>query len=283
MKVAYFGYDFFFGCFDSLSRSGHNIYKVFTFDCDNEKYNFNKRLSDAACKINAELICRKVTAEDIKQLMSDGCDLIISAGYPFKIPVLPKGMPYAINIHPTLLPEGKGPWPLPWVILKNIQKSGVTIHKLAEKIDSGDILIQNYYDVTESDDLETISCKAQMLAIELLSKLMLDFNFFWNTSKPQPGEGSYWGMPELSDRTINWSEDIFSIKRTARAFGKFDACAIFDDKEWIIQDVNVWKENHSHPYGTVVHRTNREFVIAAKDGYACLRFYDIDPDFKEGE
>ena len=87
-------------------------------------------------------------------------------------------------------------------------------------------------------------------------------------------------MPDESDRTLNWNYDVERLKKISKAFGKFDSFAVFDNKEWVVQDINVWHENHNLVPGTVVHRMNKEVVIAAKDGYVCLRFYSIDPDFK---
>jgi len=282
MKIAYLGFDFFYGCLESVLESGHNVYKVFTFDCDN-KYNFNLKLCETANRIGAEVIFSQITSNDIYKLIEEDCDLIISAGYPYKIPIFKQNMPYAINIHPTLLPEGKGPWPLPWIILHNLEKSGVTIHKLSEKLDSGDILIQRQYDVSQFDDLETISCKSQIMAAALIKELLTDFTNLWEAALPQKGYGTYWNMPELTDRTLDWSNDIHLLKKISRAFGKFDSCAVFDNKEWIVKDLSVWESAHSHPYGTVVHRTNNEVVIAAKNGFACLRFFEIDPDCIEGD
>ncbi len=278
MKIACFGYDFFYACLETLIKKGHHIYKIFTFKCDN-KYNFNTRISAKAKEINAYLQFEKVKIQDIEKLTDEGCELIISAGYQYKIPILNKNMPYAINIHPTLLPEGKGPWPLPWIILKNLKKSGVTIHKLVEKLDSGDILLQREFTVTIRDDLETISCKSQMLAVELLDELINNFKDYWVNAIPQKSEGSYWKIPNNDYRTLKWSDDIKIIDRVARSFGKFDSFAIFDNKEWIVKDINIWKEKHNFTFGTVVHRTNKEVVIAARGGFVCLRFFEIDPDF----
>jgi methionyl-tRNA formyltransferase len=277
MKIAYFGYDFFFACMEELVSQGHEIYKVFTFPCDN-KYNFNARVIALAEKVGAEMKTDRPTKGDIERLAQEGCELIVSAGYQYKIPVLSESMPYAINIHPTLLPEGRGPWPLPWIVLKGLKESGVTVHKLSERMDEGDILLQKKFDVTDRDDLETISCKSQMAAVDLIRKLMADFENHWKNARPQSG-GSYWPMPTLEEQTIDWNKGVDNILRQSRAFGKFDVCTKFDGKEWVVQDVSAWKEDHAFEPGTVVHRASRETVIAAKDGFVCLRFFGLDPDF----
>ncbi|MCP4974597.1 MAG: methionyl-tRNA formyltransferase [Maribacter sp.] len=47
-----------------------------------------------------------------------------------------------IGIHPTLLPEGRGRAAIPWAILKRLNKTGVTLFKLDEGVDTGEIINQ---------------------------------------------------------------------------------------------------------------------------------------------
>lgn len=47
-----------------------------------------------------------------------------------------------IGMHPTLLPKGRGRASIPWAILKGLDKTGVTMFKLDEGVDTGDIIRQ---------------------------------------------------------------------------------------------------------------------------------------------
>lgn len=47
-----------------------------------------------------------------------------------------------IGMHPTLLPEGRGRAAIPWAILKGLNKTGVTMFKLDDGVDTGDIIVQ---------------------------------------------------------------------------------------------------------------------------------------------
>lgn len=47
-----------------------------------------------------------------------------------------------IGMHPTLLPEGRGRASIPWAILKELPQTGVTMFKLNEGMDTGDIIDQ---------------------------------------------------------------------------------------------------------------------------------------------
>jgi len=48
----------------------------------------------------------------------------------------------SINLHPSLLPEYKGCFSCPWVILNREKFTGITIHEIVGDVDSGDILFQ---------------------------------------------------------------------------------------------------------------------------------------------
>jgi methionyl-tRNA formyltransferase len=45
------------------------------------------------------------------------------------------------NLHPSYLPTGRGAHPIPWSII-NSTKQGVSIHRLTEKLDQGEIFLQ---------------------------------------------------------------------------------------------------------------------------------------------
>ncbi len=276
MKIAYFGYDFFHSCLETLVEDGHEVIKIFTYVTDN-KYNFNEKVISIADSIRAPVQFCKPRRSDIDELFTvHGCELLVVAAYPFKIPV---GDPErrGINIHPSLLPQGRGPWPLPWVILKGLKRSGVTIHKLENDMDGGDILSQHEFNISDDEDLETLSCKCQLSAAALLRDLLSKFERKWEHARRQT-KGTYWRSPTTVDQTLDWSKNVAEISRTIRAIGKFESRALFDEKYWVVQDGKVWKQLHKLTPGTVAHRTNKEIVIAAKDGFVCLRFFEVDPE-----
>lgn len=273
MKVVYCGYDFFADCFLALCENiDINILAVYTFETDNV-YNFNCNLISAAEQRNIPVIRNRIISEDIRMFFEEkGCECIISAGYPYKIPI---GNYCGINVHPTLLPIGRGPWPLPNIILRQKEESGVTIHKLSADFDTGDILMQESFKVQPKEDLETLSCKTQMLAKKMVNHLFENdnsFQVFWQKAYPQ-GEGEYWNYPSDEEMTFNGNMTVEEIDRIVRAYGKFDSCVSFAGKSWVVWDVNGWKEKHDYSCGTIVHKTNKEFLMAVKDGFICFRFF----------
>lgn len=274
MKIVYCGYDFFYGCLEELIKDKKNtIIKVFTFNTDN-KYNFNYKIIDLSKEYNIPISYNKPTKEEIFRLFDkEKCDLIITAGYIYKIPIINHSNFKGINIHPTLLPEGRGPWPLPWIILKQKEKSGVTIHKLVDEFDKGDILLQEEFKVLDNENLETLSCRSQVLAKKLITEVVNNLDYYYKNAKKQ-ARGEYYHYPTDLDMTFTGLMKIEEIDRIIRAFGKFDSCTRLLGKNLLVHDATCWIEKHQYKPNTVVHITNNEILLAAVDGFVCIRYYE---------
>ena len=273
MKIAYCGYDFFYACLNQLLADSHDIYHVFSFSCDN-RYNFNQYIRDICQEHELPFSEQIVDERTIKKLEEDGCELLITAGYRYKIPDLASSSIKGINVHPTLLPVGRGVWPLPWTILTNQKQTGVSIHKLASTFDAGDILLQRGFAVDDNECLESLSAKTQLLAKDLLRDMLENFDRHWNNAQPQIGTPVTWAMPNKLQRTLQWNKGIKELDRNCRAFGKFGSYAHFDNQDWIVYGLRAWYESHSYEPGSVVHKTNTEMIVAARDGLVSLLYFE---------
>ncbi len=280
MKIAYFGHDFFSTCLKKILESNFNVYKVFSFETDNT-YSFNNYIFDICQEHDLPLSFEKVSTKTIQQLDAAGCDLIITATYQHRIPDLSETGMRGINIHPSLLPVGRGPWSLPRTIHSQQTETGVTIHKLSHDFDAGDILFQQKLDVSDRENLESLSSKLQICAKDVIIRVLNTLDDYWISAVPQPSNVEYWPMPEEQERTLNWSAGVETIDRVVRAFGKFDSLASFDDKDWLVNDVSVWQCDHNEKIGSVVHKTNTEMVVAASDGLVSMRYFR--PNIREVE
>jgi methionyl-tRNA formyltransferase len=275
MKIAYCGYDFFHACLAELLLAGMDVYRVFTVTCDN-RVNFNQYIYQLCEKNNIPVSEQPITEETIKQLQSEGCELLIAAAYNYKIPSLSAAKIKGINIHPTLLPIGRGIWPLPWTILTGQKQSGVSIHKLTEEYDAGDILLQRSFSVAPDERLESLSAKTQLLARNMILDVALNFEHYWGTAVAQSGDVSIWNYPPKEQRTLSWEKNVGELDRICRAFGKFGCFATFENNNWIVYGLSAWEKRHNFTIGSVVHKTNTEMIVAARDGLVSLLYFEPD-------
>lgn len=227
MKIAYIGIDLFFTALKSLVECGCEIAEIFTCKTDN-KTEFNLKIIDYAKKNNIPYQLTRITKEDIGRLKEKGCEFAVCAGYYYRIPA-DTGFPI-VNIHPSLLPVGRGSWPMPQTILKGLEKSGVTVHKIAEGFDTGDILIQREFELEKSETLVSFMDKVYSLIPELIKELTGKFEYLWNNAVPQTG-GDYWVSPCREDMTVTREMSAEEADRILRAF--LGCECYYEDKEII--------------------------------------------------
>jgi methionyl-tRNA formyltransferase len=75
-----------------------------------------------------------------------------------------------LNIHPAMLPKHRGLWPYFWVIADGEQETGVTIHWVDEKFDTGDLLLQEKITVDPTDTLTSLQYKSSVVGADMLVK-----------------------------------------------------------------------------------------------------------------
>lgn len=271
MKFVFFGYDFMIASVQRLMADGHELLGIMSFPCDNV-FNFNRQVRALAQHKNVPFFEEKPTQEHISLFLEKGAACFLSAGYLYKIPPIDEKKAFGMNFHPSLLPRGRGVMPTPFILTEEPAAAGMSVHKLTSRMDAGDILHQKPLKIHENEDVETLSARIAMHAPALLSAVMADLPGYWERARPQDeAQALYWPMPDDKMRTLNWSKPVKEIDKTGRAFGRYGALAHFDRQLWVVYHYNYWPENHAHEPGTVVCRMSREVIIAARDGFVCLK------------
>ncbi len=271
MKFVYLGYDFMLGTARRLVAGGHELAGIFTFPCDNV-FNFNIETVALAKKLDLFISFEKPGKKDIELLREKGAQAFIAAGYLYKIPDVAPA--YGLNIHPSLLPRGRGLMPLPYILLDHPDAAGFTIHKLADEMDGGDILYQEALPLAADETVETLSGRMAAQAPEALLKVMADLPGAWKTATPQ-NEAEILRFPPPDDRMrlLDWNLPLERLDKIARAFGHFGSLADFDGSLWAVYAHEIKTHNHGHAPGTVIS-TGDDIAIAARGGLFILKKFE---------
>jgi methionyl-tRNA formyltransferase len=273
MKFVYFGYDFMLGAVQALLDDGHELLGIFSFDCDNV-FNFNMAAKNLADRLSIPFSIQRPIPLDIQVFISQGATCFLSAGYPFKIPPIDENLAYGINLHPSLLPMGRGIMPTPTILMHHPEAAGLSLHKLTPQFDTGDILYQRALTLSADDDVETYSARIAMMAPDIFCNVFKNLPSFWSQSIPQtPSKASTFPMPTDAMRMLDWRNPVEMIKKTGKAFGRFGCLARFDGRLWAVYNFSIWQENHNYKTGEIVCILSREIIIAARDGFVCLKDY----------
>ena len=117
----------------------------------------------------------EVTKDNIfEQIKNIDFDVLISCGFSFILEkkVIELAKKIAINIHPTLLPKYRGYRSGPYIIINGEECSGITIHKLTEQMDKGDIIAQEKFELSKFDTIKSMTRKSSEIEPLLLEKVL---------------------------------------------------------------------------------------------------------------
>ncbi|NND59654.1 MAG: methionyl-tRNA formyltransferase [Gammaproteobacteria bacterium] len=264
MKIAYFGFDAFADCMPVWQQLGHEIAMVFTGDFPG----YTDRVSGFAQQHGIPTIVDKPAPDHLQLCVEQGINLLFAAEYPWRIPIPPE-IDYTINIHPTLLPQGRGPTPLSHMLLHGGEHCGITFHKMISEMDKGDILLQEPIDIADDETYDTLLAKMSARAPGLLQQLLDNFTEIYANATPQ-GTGSYWPELTRADQTIDWNSNVDEINVRVRAFGHLGVFASLGEQPVIIVGATPVRCEQTMEPGTVTRVAESKFEVAVRDGVVAF-------------
>ena len=148
-------------------------------------------------------------------------ELLVVAAYgkifgPRFLSLFPRG---GVNLHPSLLPRYRGPAPIPAAILAGDRESGISIQAIDLKMDTGDILMQEGFEITPEADTLSISGYCAWRGAEMMLQVLEQMEAGTLKHHPQEeGEASYCNLIKKEDAVINWHAPCEVIDRAIRAY-----------------------------------------------------------------
>ena len=154
---------------------------------------FNKLIKDSEIKVS--FICARYESEDetlkdlakfhnidylkhknvnsdefISIIVKYNCDLFVSMSFNqiFKSKIINLTKYKTINCHAGKLPFYRGRNILNWVLINDEKEFGITVHYIDEGIDTGDIILQKIFQITDYDNYRTLLKKAYIECANVL-------------------------------------------------------------------------------------------------------------------
>lgn len=93
-------------------------------------------------------------------------DLILVAAYGMILPKAVTDRYLCVNVHASLLPKYRGASPIQTALLRGDNRTGVTLFRMNEKMDEGDILLEREIPILETDNFGTLHDKLAALGAE---------------------------------------------------------------------------------------------------------------------
>ncbi len=282
MKIVFFGTSSFAILpLLSLAKSDHKITAVITQPDKRSGRGLVKSFSPVkliANKYDLPLYQspRVSNGDFVKTLEKFKADIfvVVSFGQLLSKDVLSIPKTYSINIHPSLLPKYRGASPINWAILNGETTTGLTIFKMNENMDAGDIIIKEAMGIDENDNALGLGEKLSKLGSELLIKALALIEKKEDELTPQDdAEASCAPKLKKTDGAINWNNNTKKIHNTVRgvvpwptAYTKLEGKLI---KIWKTKMIPTAYNDKADP-GTILKLDNDGIIVATSDGALAI-------------
>lgn len=183
-----------------------------------------------------------------------------------------------INIHPSLLPKYRGAAPINWALIRGEEKTGVTIMRMDEGVDSGPILLQEETPIGPSETFGQLHDRLATMGADLLLITLAMLQAGALQPKPQDGRLAT-AAPRLrrEDGLIRWGEDCRNIVSLIRGLSP-TPCAYtrFGGKQLKIFKAEAETGSVTEAPGTVIGETASGLRVAAGNGHVLLQELQIE-------
>jgi len=218
-------------------------------------------------------------------------DLIVTAAYgkilPSAILEIPKFG--CLNVHGSLLPRYRGAAPIQRAILEGETKTGVTIIRMDEGIDTGPMLVSAECVIGPDEGVHELTERLAFLGAELLIQNIGGYLDGSNRPIPQDEQGATYAPPiDRNEGRIDWNRSAWSVHNQIRALAEWPgAFSVYRGKrikiycsehprnsdDWI----DAYRESFGDPEpGTVI--CARKGILAVMCGDAPLLLTCIQPE-----
>jgi len=210
----------------SLKKKGEESSKGY------ENFNFAD-LAETAKKYN--IPCYTVDAKKGRTLSSYSevirrirPDIILVLGWYYIVPksIRELAVQGACGIHASLLPEYAGGSPLVWAMIRGESKTGITVFRLEDGVDDGDIFAQEEIEISISDTIGTLYDKVTEASKKMLVAELRKIES--NTHKLIPQDKTRirpFPIRTPKDGLINWNLNDLELYNFVRAQTKPYPCA----------------------------------------------------------
>lgn len=108
----------------------------------------------------------------VEQLRAWQPDLLLVVGWYHLLPRTIHNIAPALGLHASLLPDYSGGAPLVWAMINGEKKTGITLFRLDDGVDSGPILGQAEEAILEFDTIATLYARIELAGLRLLETFL---------------------------------------------------------------------------------------------------------------
>ena len=211
-------------------------------------------------------------SEEFASLLSElSPDVIVVVAYGKILPKNVLDFPKygCINVHGSLLPEYRGAAPMQRAIIDGKTQTGITTMYMAEGLDTGDMLLKDYVEITDTDNFETIHDKLGECGASLIVKTLEGVEAGTITREPQDGTlATYAAKINKEDCALDFSKDARTLHNLIRGVSPFPLAFTHmpDGKLLKITSASVYAKNGTYGKAGEVIGVDDGILVACGNG-----------------
>ncbi len=264
---------------ETLLKEKYNIISVYTHPEKDSQDSPSGNVAGIAKKYKVPSFSpNKLDEKVLEEIKKQKPDFLIISAYGKILPKSFLELPGfgAINIHPSLLPELRGPSPIQNALLQGKEKTGTTIILMNEKIDAGEILAQKKTNIEKNETYPELLEKLSSLSAKLLLETLPKWAKRTITSQSQDeSKATYCQLIERSDGKIIWSNPAQNIYNQFRALVPWPGIFSFWDKSGKNLRIKFHKISMSEKSPQKKHQLGEVFSEEEKVGIQTQKGYII--------
>ncbi len=283
MKIVFFGSAAFgVPSLDAIRRSGHVLSAVVTTP-DRPQ---GRRLVVTASPIRQwasenGVRCLELSRDGMTacagSLRSLGADIFVVISFGLLLPRAILDLPrYSLNVHASLLPRHRGASPIQSAILSGDRQTGVSVMRMAEKLDAGDVMLKKVAPIDAADDHLSLDRKLSGLSAVALEEALKRIETGLAVFEPQDESlVTLTRKIRKEDGRIDWRRAAEETDRRIRAFTGWPGSFFFYRQKRVLvleaAPLGSVAGSPSSP-GTVLRSSAAEgLVVATSEGSLSLR------------
>jgi methionyl-tRNA formyltransferase len=176
------------------------------------------------------------------------------------------------NLHGSLLPDYRGAAPINYAIIQGEEKTGVTSFFINDKIDEGNILLQEELPIFDDENAGSLHDRMMVLGANLVVKTLdgIAENTITERLQPKVSEPKNAFKIHKEDTRINWNWDIKKIHDFVRGLSPYPCAFTTLNIENEAKTLKIFsgkfeKNIHTKPIGSI-DISKSEFKIYTTDG-----------------
>ena len=280
MRVIYMGTpDFAVGALEEIIKAGHEVVLVVT-QPDKPKGRGKTMqftpVKECALAHGLEVFQPVKVREsaNIEYLRKFNPDIIVVAAFGQILPKAILDMPKycCVNIHASLLPKYRGAAPIQWAIINGDEVTGVTTMRMAEGIDTGDMIAKRQVRIAEDETggslFDKLADVGGKLCVETL-KMIEDGTAEYTPQDSEKSTHTSMIRKELGE--IDWGKSAVEIERLIRGLNPWpSAYTHLNSKTFKIWKAAVLDEAYDCEPGCICRVSKNEMHVMTGDGVLSL-------------